>query len=65
MVKLLSMITEAIKNFPKQFQYEPEIINGEKIGEFESAVIGGMGGSGLVVGILRALKVELDVVSHH
>ena len=59
------MITDAIKNFPKQFQYEPEIINGEKIGEFESAVIGGMGGSGLVVGILRALKVELDVVAHH
>ena len=59
------MITDAIKNFPKQFEYEPEVVNGEKIGEFESAVIGGMGGSGLVVGILRALKVDLDVVAHH
>ena len=64
-VKLLSMITDAIKNFPKQFEYEPEVVNGEKIGEFESAVIGGMGGSGLVVGILRALKVDLDIVAHH
>jgi len=59
------MITDAIKNFPKQFEYEPEVVNSEKIGEFESAVIGGMGGSGLVVGILRALKIDLDVVAHH
>ncbi|OGY60576.1 MAG: hypothetical protein A3I33_01645, partial [Candidatus Colwellbacteria bacterium RIFCSPLOWO2_02_FULL_45_11] len=59
------MLIETIKNFPQQFKYEPEIVNGEKIGEFESAVIGGMGGSGLVAGILRALKPELDIVTHH
>ena len=56
---------EAIKNFPKQFEYEPEIQNGDKIAGFESTVIGGMGGSGLVVGILRALKDDLDVAAHH
>ena len=59
------MLIETIKNFPQQFKYEPEIVNGEKIGEFEFAVIGGMGGSGLVAGILRALKPELDIVTHH
>ncbi len=59
------MIEEAIKNFPKQFAFEPEIKNAEKLKPFESIVIGGMGGSGLVTGILRALKPELDVAAHH
>ena len=56
---------EAIKNFPKQFAFEPEVKNADKIKPFESIVIGGMGGSGLVAGILRALKPELDVAAHH
>ena len=59
------MIEEAIRNFPKQFAFEPEIKNAEKLKPFESIVIGGMGGSGLVAGILRALKPELDVAAHH
>jgi len=59
------MIIEAIRDFPKQFEYEPKIINGEKLGKFESAVIGGMGGSGLVAGILRMIKPELDIAAHH
>ena len=59
------MIEEAIKNFPKQFAFEPEIKNAEKLKSFESIVIGGMGGSGLVAGILRALKPEMDIAAHH
>ena len=59
------MIEEAIKNFPKQFAFEPEVKNADKVRSFESIVIGGMGGSGLVAGILRALKPELDVAVHH
>ena len=59
------MMKEAIKNFPKQFAFEPEVKNADKIRPFESIVIGGMGGSGLVAGILRALKPELDVAAHH
>ena len=59
------MIIEDIRNFPKQFEYEPEIVNSEKLNEFEAAVIGGMGGSGLVAGVLRALKINLDVAAHH
>lgn len=59
------MIDEAIKNFPKQFAFEPEIKNADKLGAFESLVIGGMGGSGLIAGILRALRPELDIAAHH
>ena len=59
------MFEEAMKNFPKQFAFEPEIKTAEKLRPFESIVIGGMGGSGLVAGILRALKPELDVAAHH
>ena len=54
-----------IKNFPKKFEYEPEIINADKLGKYNSYVIGGMGGSGLVAGILRAIKPELDIATHH
>jgi len=59
------MFTKAIRGFPKQFEYEPEIENADKLDRFESTVIGGMGGSGLVAGILRALKEDLDVAAHH
>ncbi len=58
------MLEETIKNFPKQFAFEPEVKNAEKLRPFESLVIGGMGGSGLVAGILRALKPEMDIAAH-
>ncbi len=59
------MITDAIREFPKQFKYEPEIKNADKLTSHNSYVIAGMGGSGLVAGILRALKPELDIAAHH
>src|SRR3989344_3825489 len=59
------MIEESIKNFPEQFAFEPEVKNANKLKPFESLVIGGMGGSGLIAGILRALKPELDIAAHH
>ncbi len=59
------MLEEAIRNFPKQFAFEPEIKNADKLKPFESLVIGGMGGSGLIAGILRALKPEMDIAAHH
>ena len=59
------MITDAIKNLPEQFKYEPEIKNSDKLDTHDSYVIGGMGGSGLVAGIIRTLKPELDVAVHH
>src|SRR3989344_3523500 len=59
------MIEESIKNFPEQFAFEPEVKNANKLKLFESLVIGGMDGSGLIAGILRALKPELDITAHH
>ena len=65
------MITDDIKNYAEQFKYEPEIKNAEKLrasdgpGSYDSYIIGGMGGSGLVAGVLRALKPELNIVAHH
>ena len=59
------MMEESIKKFPEQFAFEPKVEDADKIKPFESIVIGGMGGSGLVAGILRALKPELDVAAHH
>jgi len=58
-------MTESIKSFPKQFEYEPTVINDSKLGDFKSLMIGGVGGSGLVAGILRMLKNDLDVAAHH
>ncbi|MDD5710503.1 MAG: bifunctional phosphoglucose/phosphomannose isomerase [Candidatus Colwellbacteria bacterium] len=54
-----------IREYARQFAYEPEVKNADKLGEFETVVIGGMGGSGLVAGVLRAIKPSLDVAVHH
>lgn len=59
------MITEAIKNFPKQFEFDPEVKNADKLAGCSSVVVGGMGGSGLVGGILRIIQPELNVHMHH
>ncbi len=58
------MIEETIRNFPQQFTFEPEVKNAEKLRPFNSLVIGGMGGSGLIAGILRALKPKMDIAAH-
>ena len=55
---------EAIRNFAKQFEYEPEIKNAEKLGEFEKFVLVGMGGSHLQGEILQAVCPALDLVVH-
>ncbi len=56
---------KAINEFPGQFKYNPEIKNGEKLSEYDSYIIGGMGGSGLVAGILRAIEPGIDIAAHH
>ena len=59
------MIEKNIREYARQFAYEPQVKNAEKLGNFEAIVIGGMGGSGLIAGILRAVKPGLDVAAHH
>jgi len=57
-------MTEIIKNFPKQFEYKPEIVNGQNLKKFDSFVVVGMGGSHLAAGVLKILKPELKIVIH-
>ncbi len=55
---------EAIKNFNRQFLYEPEIINQEVLTKKISFVFIGMGGSGLAPKLLKTWKPELDITIH-
>ncbi len=55
---------EAIKNFSKQFEYEPEVINFAKLNKFERFVFVGMGGSALAPDLLRVSNPELDILIH-
>lgn len=50
----MNAMYEAIKNFAKQFAYEPVIENGTHLEPFERFVAVGMGGSGLAAGLLKA-----------
>ena len=56
------MIQEDIKNFNKQFAYEPIIENRAKLKHFKKFVVCGMGGSHLAADILKAWHPELDIV---
>lgn len=55
---------EAIKNFPQQFSYQPELVNGEKLGKYERFIFVGMGGSALATDLLRVSNPELDILIH-
>lgn len=56
---------EAIKNFNRQFSYEPEIKNAENLKSvFSKFVIAGMGGSNLVADLLRIRDPYADIVVH-
>lgn len=57
-------IYESIKSFSKQLEYQPEIINVDKIGKFERFIFVGMGGSALAPDLLRVSNPELDVLIH-
>lgn len=56
------MYYEEIKNFNKQFSYEPEIENQENLAKKSEFVVVGMGGSALGALLLKAWKPELDMI---
>lgn len=58
------MMEEAIKNFPKQFTYEPIIENGILLSGFVSFAVVAMGGSALAAEILKTGRSEIDLVIH-
>ncbi len=55
---------ETIKNFAKQFAYEPTIINPEKLGSYEKFILVGMGGSHLPGGLIKTFDPTVDLYIH-
>lgn len=59
-----SMMEKAIREFPKQFAFEPIIKYKDRLKTFDKFVLGGMGGSHLTADILHVSHPYLDIVSH-
>ena len=55
---------KAIRDFGKQFDYVPEILNKENIKPFKKIIVLGMGGSNLAPGILNIFDPKLDIYIH-
>jgi len=53
---------DAILNFPKQFRFEPRIVNEDKLKECTKFIVVGMGGSHLCADILRCAYPEIDLL---
>jgi glucose/mannose-6-phosphate isomerase len=58
------MIADDIRNYAKQFEYEPFIENAAKLKskKFKKFIVAGMGGSHLAANLLKAWHPELDIV---
>lgn len=55
------MMHDAIRDFPKQFKFEPKIQNKESWKKFDKFLVCGMGGSNLASELLKAWNPELDI----
>lgn len=55
---------ETIKNFNKQFEYEPVIENADKLELKDKLIVAGMGGSHLAADLLKTLRLNIDIVIH-
>ncbi len=58
------MMPDAIKDFAKQFAFEPMVENAGKLKRYDGFIVAGMGGSHLGADLLRVWHPELDVVIH-
>lgn len=56
------MILDDIKNYAKQFEYEPKIENPGKLKKAGKFLVAGMGGSHLAANILKDWHPELDII---
>lgn len=55
---------QAIKNFQRQFSWEPQIEGGELPSNFTKFTVAGMGGSHLAADLLIAREPHLDIIIH-
>lgn len=60
----LPMLSQAIKNFPKQFAFEPTIENEKVLKSAIKFVVAGMGGSNHATDVLKAWRPEFDIIVH-
>ncbi len=58
------MLYDVIKNFNKQFDYEPIIENKSAWRKFDKFIIAGMGGSHLAADLVKIIDPNLDVLVH-
>ncbi|OGD31290.1 hypothetical protein A3C91_04430 [Candidatus Azambacteria bacterium RIFCSPHIGHO2_02_FULL_52_12] len=58
------MMDKAIRDFPKQFAYEPVVENGEGLGIARRALILGMGGSNLAPELLKQVGSDSTLTMH-
>ena len=58
------MMYDAIKNFNKQFEYEPVIENADRLEHKHKLIVCGMGGSHLGADILQGVKPRLHISIH-
>lgn len=57
------MMSQAIKNFNKQFKFRPKV-EGGKVKRYKTYIVCGMGGSHLSANILQTAYPELDIIVH-
>ncbi|MFQ5787717.1 MAG: bifunctional phosphoglucose/phosphomannose isomerase [Thermodesulfobacteriota bacterium] len=58
------MMIDAIRNFNKQFEYEPIIENEDKLERKDKFIVAGMGGSHLAADLLKISRATLDMIIH-
>lgn len=55
---------QAIRDFPKQFSYEPVVENSGALGKHDAFMVAGMGGSHLASGLLSLQNPARDLIVH-
>ncbi len=58
------MMSDAIKNFPKQFKYNPKIENQTSLKRKKKVIVLGMGGSHLAVDLIVGSNPKYDIAVH-
>lgn len=58
------MFKESIINFPKQFSWEPQVVNENHLIKPENIIVAGMGGSHLAAGLMQICLPSLPLIIH-
>lgn len=60
----MTIFEKLMTEFPKQFAFEPQVENAERLAKANSFVVGGMGGSHLAADLIRAAESSLNLIIH-